>query len=47
MPSPTSPPPSIRMFERGWLSSNNVLLTGRDAACLVDMDMRRTPPRSC
>ena len=29
-------PPSIRIFERGWLSSNNVLLSGRLDATLVD-----------
>ncbi len=22
-------PPSVQVFERGWLSSNNILLTGR------------------
>jgi glyoxylase-like metal-dependent hydrolase (beta-lactamase superfamily II) len=34
-PLPTLPP-AIRIFERGWLSSNNILLTGRGDACLVD-----------
>ena len=30
-------PPSIRVFERGWLSSNNVLLFDDDgSATLVD-----------
>lgn len=29
-------PPDIRMFERGWLSSNNILMLGRDGAALVD-----------
>jgi glyoxylase-like metal-dependent hydrolase (beta-lactamase superfamily II) len=29
-------PPSVRMLERGWLSSNNVLLIGADATALVD-----------
>jgi len=29
-------PASIQVFERGWLSSNNVLLTGRADAALVD-----------
>jgi glyoxylase-like metal-dependent hydrolase (beta-lactamase superfamily II) len=29
-------PPAIRVFERGWLSSNNILVTGRDGATLVD-----------
>ncbi|MBJ7309390.1 MBL fold metallo-hydrolase [Rugamonas sp. CCM 8940] len=29
-------PDSIRVFERGWLSSNNVLLLGRDDTALID-----------
>lgn len=29
-------PASIRVFERGWLSSNNVLLLGRDDTALID-----------
>lgn len=29
-------PPSIRVFERGWLSSNNVLLVDDTSAALVD-----------
>jgi glyoxylase-like metal-dependent hydrolase (beta-lactamase superfamily II) len=29
-------PASVQVFERGWLSSNNVLLTGRTDATLVD-----------
>jgi glyoxylase-like metal-dependent hydrolase (beta-lactamase superfamily II) len=29
-------PPSIQVFERGWLSSNNILVTGRADATLVD-----------
>jgi glyoxylase-like metal-dependent hydrolase (beta-lactamase superfamily II) len=29
-------PASIRVFERGWLSSNNVLFVSSDAAALVD-----------
>jgi glyoxylase-like metal-dependent hydrolase (beta-lactamase superfamily II) len=29
-------PPSVRVLERGWLSSNNVLLIGADATALVD-----------
>jgi glyoxylase-like metal-dependent hydrolase (beta-lactamase superfamily II) len=29
-------PPSIHVLERGWLSSNNVLLFGRDEVALVD-----------
>jgi glyoxylase-like metal-dependent hydrolase (beta-lactamase superfamily II) len=29
-------PASMRVFERGWLSSNNILFIGRDATTLVD-----------
>lgn len=29
-------PPSMRVFERGWLSANNILFTGRDETALVD-----------
>ncbi|WHZ13167.1 MAG: MBL-fold metallo-hydrolase superfamily [Burkholderiaceae bacterium] len=29
-------PPEITVFERGWLSANNVLLLGREQAALVD-----------
>ena len=29
-------PPSITVFERGWLSSNNILFTGRADTALVD-----------
>lgn len=32
----TTLPPAIRVFERGWLSSNNILITGRGEATLVD-----------
>ncbi|NLP61253.1 MBL fold metallo-hydrolase [Paraburkholderia sacchari] len=36
-PAPTAAlPPSIRVFERGWLSSNNVLLVDETRAALVD-----------
>jgi hypothetical protein len=28
-------PPAIHVFERGWLSSNNILITGCDDATLV------------
>jgi len=33
---PVSLPPSIHVLERGWLSSNNVLLFGRDDVALID-----------
>ncbi|MCC2954983.1 MBL fold metallo-hydrolase [Massilia sp. IC2-477] len=29
-------PPSLHVFERGWLSSNNILFTGRHDTALVD-----------
>ena len=29
-------PPGITVFERGWLTSNNILLTGVNSAALVD-----------
>jgi glyoxylase-like metal-dependent hydrolase (beta-lactamase superfamily II) len=29
-------PASMQVFERGWLSANNILFTGRDEATLVD-----------
>jgi glyoxylase-like metal-dependent hydrolase (beta-lactamase superfamily II) len=29
-------PPSMRVFERGWLSSNNILFIGSDGTALVD-----------
>ena len=29
-------PPDISVFERGWLSSNNILLRGRESAALID-----------
>ncbi|MGB7478750.1 MAG: MBL fold metallo-hydrolase [Burkholderiaceae bacterium] len=29
-------PPGMRVFERGWLSSNNILFTGRAGTALVD-----------
>ena len=36
MNSQASLPPDIQVFERGWLSSNNVLLHGTAACALVD-----------
>ena len=32
----TELPPGVRVFERGWLSSNNVLFLGSDSSALVD-----------
>lgn len=34
--TPVQLPPDIHVFERGWLSSNNILLIGRDQTALVD-----------
>ncbi len=36
MPVPTLLPLGVQVFERGWLSSNNILLTDADSATLVD-----------
>jgi glyoxylase-like metal-dependent hydrolase (beta-lactamase superfamily II) len=36
MSTPIQLPPTMRVFERGWLSSNNVLFLGRDETALVD-----------
>lgn len=33
---PPALPPEIAVFERGWLSSNNILFTGPEGAALVD-----------
>ena len=30
-------PASMQVFERGWLSSNNVLFTGPDETALVEL----------
>ena len=29
-------PAGVHVFERGWLSANNILVTGRDGAALID-----------
>ena len=36
MSSPSPLPPGVRVFERGWLSANNVLLQDAHSATLVD-----------
>ncbi len=36
MPPALALPPGVTVLERGWLSSNNVLIQGRDQAALVD-----------
>ena len=33
---PPCMPPGMHVFERGWLSANNILFTGNDTASLVD-----------
>ena len=29
-------PAGVTVFERGWLSSNNILILGRDSTALID-----------
>uniref|UniRef100_UPI0040474F1C MBL fold metallo-hydrolase n=1 Tax=Limnohabitans sp. TaxID=1907725 RepID=UPI0040474F1C len=36
MNPPCTLPPGVRVFERGWLSANNVLLLDADSSTLVD-----------
>jgi glyoxylase-like metal-dependent hydrolase (beta-lactamase superfamily II) len=36
MALPAHLPPSMRVFERGWLSANNILFSGREETTLVD-----------
>lgn len=36
MTLPVALPPGVSVFERGWLSANNILLTDTHATCLVD-----------
>ena len=36
MTLPSTLPPTLQVFERGWLSSNNILFQGRDGTALVD-----------
>ena len=36
MTEPSLLPPGVTVFERGWLSSNNVLLTAPDRTVLID-----------
>ncbi len=42
----TTLPQSIRVFERGWLSSNNVLLTDAQCAALVDTGYATHAPQT-
>jgi hypothetical protein len=39
-------PESIRVFERGWLSSNNVLLVDETCAALVDTGYATHAPQT-
>ena len=36
MPKTMTPPPGVHFLERGWLSSNNILLVDQDQAVLID-----------
>ena len=36
VPTPVSLPASVRVFQRGWLSSNNILVSGAGHAALID-----------
>lgn len=42
----TALPDNIHVFERGWLSSNNILLTGRHDATLVDSGYKIHAPQT-
>ena len=47
IPMPSSLlPPDIRVFERGWLSSNNILLLGQDNTALVDSGYASHAPQT-
>lgn len=37
----TALPPSMRVFERGWVSSNNILFLGRERTAMVDTGYSR------
>jgi glyoxylase-like metal-dependent hydrolase (beta-lactamase superfamily II) len=39
-------PPGLRVFVRDWLSANNVLLTGRDGAVLIDTGYVKDAPQT-
>lgn len=40
-------PPDIVVFERGWLSSNNILILGRESTALVDSGYEIHSPQTC
>lgn len=39
-------PPDITVFERGWLSSNNILIAGRDGSALIDSGYASHAPQT-
>jgi len=39
-------PASMQVFERGWLSSNNILLRGRNGNALVDTGYATHAPQT-
>jgi hypothetical protein len=43
---PSALPSDILLFERGWLSSNNVLLLGQDSTALVDSGYATHAPQT-
>ncbi|HEX8613284.1 MAG TPA: MBL fold metallo-hydrolase [Telluria sp.] len=45
-PDPARLPASMQVFERGWLSSNNVLFTGAGEATLIDSGYKTHVPQT-
>lgn len=39
-------PPGVTLFERGWLSSNSILVCGRDATALIDSGYSTHAPQT-
>lgn len=46
MSTPISIPDTIRIFERGWLSSNNILFVSKDQTALVDSGYQLHAPHT-
>src|SRR5690606_22651572 len=44
--NPQTLPPTMHVLERGWLSSNNILFTGRSGAALVDSGYATQAPQT-
>jgi glyoxylase-like metal-dependent hydrolase (beta-lactamase superfamily II) len=44
--NPLALPGGIRVFERGWLSSNNILVLGTDSAALIDSGYSTHAPQT-